>query len=106
MSTPERSSTQRRPPGAIPRTTRSAALHYRYLVTNTGNVTLKNPVTVTDDLTTVSCPVLPAAGLAPGATLTCTSSYVVTQADVDAGFVLNTAFASSGTTTSNTDTVT
>ena len=30
---------------------------------------------------------------APGETLTCTGSYTVTQADLDAGFVRNTAFA-------------
>src|SRR5207248_2011690 len=35
---------------------------YSYLVTNTGNVTLAGPVTVSDDKTSVSCP---AGGLAP-----------------------------------------
>lgn len=79
-------------------------LTYDYIVTNTGNVTITAPITVTDNLIpTVVCPALPAGGLAPLATLTCTASYTVTQADVDAGTVTNTASASDGTTTSPTD---
>ena len=81
-------------------------LSYSYLVTNTGNVTITDPVTVTDDQVTVTCPPLPPGGLAPGAALTCTASHSVTQADVDAGEVINTAAASSGTTTSAVDTAT
>jgi uncharacterized repeat protein (TIGR01451 family) len=81
-------------------------LHYRYLVTNTGNTTLHGAITVTDNKTTVTCPALPAAGLAPGGTLTCTATYTVTQADLNAGSVVNIAFASSGNTRSPTDTVT
>jgi|GEM_PF-545931 len=74
---------------------------YEYVVTNTGNVTLTDPITVTDNLiTSVSCPALPAGGLAPTASLTCTASYVVTQDDIDAGSVTNLASATSGTTTS------
>jgi uncharacterized repeat protein (TIGR01451 family) len=78
---------------------------YSYLVTNTGNVTLTGAVSVADDKTTVTCPTLPVAGLAPGATHTCTATYSVTQADLNAGFVLNTASATVGTTTSPTDQV-
>ncbi len=65
---------------------------YSFVVTNTGNVTL-NPVTVSDPmLGTVTCPAGP---LAPGATVTCsTVVYTVTQADVDAGVVNNTATVS------------
>ncbi len=81
-------------------------LHYSYLVTNAGNVTLHDAITVTDDKAAVSCPALPAAGLAPNASVTCTATYVVTQADLDAGSVTNIAYATSGTTTSPTDTVT
>jgi len=74
---------------------------YEYVVTNTGNVTLTDPITVTDNLiTNVTCPALPAGGLAPNASLTCTASYTVTQADLDAGQVTNLASASDGTTTS------
>ncbi|QWP78940.1 DUF11 domain-containing protein [Lysobacter sp. K5869] len=81
-------------------------LNYTYLVTNTGNVTITAPVSVTDDKTTVTCPALPAGGLAPSQTLTCSASYTVTQADLDAGKVTNIASATDGTTTSPTDTVT
>src|SRR5205085_1716680 len=64
---------------------------YTYTVTNTGNVTLAGPVTATDNKATVTCP---ADGLAPGASITCTASYAITQADLDGGSVTNTAVAS------------
>jgi len=70
---------------------------YEYVVTNTGNVTLTDPINVTDNLiSSVSCPVLPAGGLVPGAALTCTAQYTATQADLDAGQVTNIASAASG----------
>ena len=63
---------------------------YRFTVTNTGAVTLTD-VAVADPKTgPVSCPT---PTLAPGASVTCTASYTVTQADVDAGSVDNTATA-------------
>ncbi|QCW27309.1 DUF11 domain-containing protein [Lysobacter enzymogenes] len=80
-------------------------LPYSYRVTNSGNVTITSPISVSDDKTTVTCPALPAGGLAPGQTLTCTANYTVTQADIDAGKVVNIASATDGTTTSATDTV-
>ena len=74
---------------------------YEYVVTNTGNITLTDPITVTDNLiSSVSCPALPAGGLAPGAALTCTADYVATQADLDAGQVTNLASSTSGSITS------
>ncbi len=60
---------------------------YTLTVTNTGNVTLTN-VTVDDPLTGLNVNV---GTLAPGASTSVDTDYVVTQADVDAGFVLNTA---------------
>lgn len=65
---------------------------YSFEVTNTGNVTLSN-VTVSDPLVTVlGGPVL---SLAPGASdnLSFTASYIITQADLDAGYVENSATA-------------
>ena len=74
---------------------------YQYVVSNTGNVTLTAPITVSDDkIAAVSCPALPAGGLAPGASITRTGSYTITQGDIDAGSVTNVASASDGTTTS------
>ena len=63
---------------------------YSYLVTNPGSLTMTG-VGVTDDLVpSVSCP---SGTLAPGNSETCTSTYTVTQGDVDAGSVTNTATA-------------
>ena len=80
---------------------------YSYVVTNTGNVSLTGPVTVSDDKATVTCP---AGDLVPAASVTCTATHTVTQADLDAGSVTNIASASAsfGTTpvTSPTDTAT
>lgn len=67
---------------------------YSYTVTNTGNITLTAPITVTDDrISRITCPSLPGAGIPPLGTYVCTASYTVTQADLDAGSVLNTASA-------------
>ncbi|MBD0676505.1 hypothetical protein BU198_38870 [Streptomyces sp. CBMA156] len=72
---------------------------YSFAVKNTGNVTLKDikvtegPFTGTGTPPVVNCPAAEAASLAPGTTMTCTAGYTVTQADVDAGSVKNTATA-------------
>ncbi len=65
---------------------------YTFTVTNTGNVTLTN-ITVTDPLVAVSGG--PIAALAPGDSdnTTFIAVYTITQADVDAGQVVNTATA-------------
>jgi hypothetical protein len=75
-------------------------ISYSYLVTNTGNVTLAGPVTVSDDKATVTCP---AGGLAPQESMTCTASYTITLADLMAGSVKNIAQASANGTDSNRD---
>ena len=78
---------------------------YDFVVTNSGNTTLSGPFTVDDDLTTdESCPATPT--LAPTASIACTASYTITQADLDAGSVTNTATATNGTVSSNTDSAT
>ena len=72
-------------------------LNYSYQVTNTGTTTESN-ITVSDNkVATVTCP---PGSLAPGASETCTGSYTVTQADVDAGAVTNSATASGDQPTS------
>ncbi|MDQ0031677.1 beta strand repeat-containing protein [Arthrobacter bambusae] len=73
-------------------------LHYSLVVTNTGNVTLANVSAAETAFTgsgtapALTCPA-GAASLAPGAQVTCAATYVVTQADVDAGKINNTATA-------------
>ena len=64
-------------------------LHYTIVVTNTGNVTLTD-VEVTDPLTSITRTI---PSLAPGATNTITATYTVTQNDLNAGQVNNTARA-------------
>jgi hypothetical protein len=81
-------------------------LHYSYVVRNAGNVTLHAAITVNDDKAAVTCPDLPVGGLAPGASITCEATYIVTQADLDAGSLTNIASATDGVNTSPTDTVT
>ena len=62
-----------------------------FLVTNTGAVTLTD-VTVNDPkVGAVDCPTTP---WRRARSTTCTATYVITQADVDAGTVDNTATAS------------
>nr|WP_201469816.1 DUF11 domain-containing protein [Microbacterium hydrocarbonoxydans] len=73
---------------------------YAFTIENTGTVTISG-ITLSDPLPGLSAPVVrwpDAPGvLAPGATASATASYAITQADVDAGAVVNTATAS-GTT--------
>ncbi|MGY4719286.1 DUF7507 domain-containing protein [Naumannella huperziae] len=80
---------------------------YRFTVTNAGNVTLTG-VTLSDPLVAIAdCP---ARTLAPGASFDCSATYTLTQADVDAGSVVNTATAigtrPSGEQVDGTDTAT
>ncbi|MGO2559315.1 DUF7507 domain-containing protein [Brachybacterium sp.] len=82
--------------GAVPATGQS--VDYSFTVTNTGNVTLTD-VTVADELeglSEISYGQWPSAEgtLAPGQSVTATANYVLTQADVDAGGVDNTATTS------------
>ena len=70
-----------------------ATIAYDLVVSNTGNVTLDN-ITVTDPDTSVTCS--PTA-VAPSESTTCTASHTVTQADLDAGEIVNTATAAATT---------
>src|SRR5262249_14595469 len=66
-------------------------LHYTLTATNTGNIALTNVTIVDPTLGTLACaqPVT----LVPGASLTCTGSHTVGQADLDGGEVDNVATA-------------
>src|SRR5439155_18354672 len=71
---------------------------YTYTITNSGNVTLAGPFSMTDDkLGTFACGSGP---LAPGASTSCTKTHTITQTDLDAGSITNTATASGNGATS------
>ncbi|MCP5027677.1 MAG: DUF11 domain-containing protein, partial [Actinomycetia bacterium] len=65
---------------------------YEFEVTNDGNVTL-SPVGVSDPLPGLSGVSCPGASLAPGAAMSCSATYTVTQTDVDNGAIDNTVSA-------------
>jgi len=68
---------------------------YTFTATNTGNLTLAG-VGISDplkDLSPLDCTPAQPTVLAPTQKLTCTATYKVTQADLDAGAVFNTATA-------------
>ncbi|MFA9192761.1 hypothetical protein AAGV28_15415, partial [Flavobacterium sp. FZUC8N2.13] len=66
---------------------------YTFAVTNTGNTTLSN-VVVTDPMVGLTITGNPIATLAVGASsAVITGTYTITQADIDAGKVVNTALA-------------
>jgi uncharacterized repeat protein (TIGR01451 family) len=66
-------------------------IKYDYRVTNTGNVTLNNVTVVDNPALPITPPSVPS--LAPGTSAKFTASYILTQADIDAGLVKNTATA-------------
>ena len=82
---------------------------YSFLVSNTGNVTL-TAIAVTDPLPGLSAVSCPQTTLNPAATTTCTATYTVRQADINAGSIANTATVSgtppSGPPVTDTDTAT
>ncbi len=86
-------------------------IHYQYLVTNSGYVSLLGPASVTDDKTPVTCPAVNTVGnndnyLDPSESIMCTATYAVTAGDMAAGYVTNQAFAVVGSFNSNTDSTT
>ncbi|PHN02336.1 DUF7507 domain-containing protein [Flavilitoribacter nigricans] len=62
---------------------------YTFVITNTGNVTLDN-IVLTDADVTLDCD-LTGVVLAPGQNTTCSGTYMITQADIDAGIHVNSA---------------
>lgn len=73
--------------------TLAQSITYAYTLRNSGNVALSGPFAVSDDKNpSVACPGAPAS-LAPTATLTCSATYKITQADLDSGSLTNQASA-------------
>jgi uncharacterized repeat protein (TIGR01451 family) len=71
-------------------------IHYSVVATNSGNVTLSS-VTVTDaNASGLSCTPANGSSLAPGASMNCTASHTITQADLDAGSFYNQACVDDG----------
>ncbi len=73
---------------------------YTYTVTNSENVDISGNITVTDNRTGQIF--IPNTNLAPGKSITGTATYVIKQADLDAGSVTNSAYARNNNTNSNT----
>ncbi|MEP6842684.1 MAG: hypothetical protein ABJA11_04130, partial [Pseudolysinimonas sp.] len=67
-----------------------SVITYTLELTNGGNVTLTSPTIV--DASPSTCGAI-AGPIAPGLSVSCTASHTVTQADIDAGSVTNTANA-------------
>ncbi|HLO15126.1 MAG TPA: hypothetical protein VK206_09875, partial [Anaerolineales bacterium] len=81
-------------------------INYNYVITNTGSSHLQGPVTVVDLPRQVSCPEINTVGnkdnfLDQNESIICTSSYTITQTDIDTGSLTNLAIASAGGLTSN-----
>ncbi len=74
--------------------TAGQTIHYRFDVTNSGNVTLSHVKVHDTDLPGLSAITCPHHTLAAGASETCTATYLTTAADLDAGSVTNHATAS------------
>ncbi|NLO28923.1 MAG: Cna B-type domain-containing protein, partial [Actinobacteria bacterium] len=75
---------------------------YEITLTNTGNITLTG-VSLSDSLISSLTLTPNVSTLDPGESITATGSYTITQADLDRGYVLNTATASSNETDDITD---
>jgi len=74
-------------------------INFSYLVGNISSLAIPGPITVTDDKAQVTCPAVTTVGnldnnLDPNEAVTCTGTYAITQADLDAGSVTSGATAS------------
>ena len=82
------------------------AITYSYVIRNTGNVTLVATFSVVDNKATVTCTQPADGALSPNETMNCTATHTITQAELDAGSVINLATASGGGVNSNQATAT
>lgn len=95
--------------GTTPYSAVGDKIAYSYTITNTGNVSVYAPLAVVDNrlrspypAVSVSCPAISSVGngnskLEPGESITCTANYTVVQADLEAGSVVNDAYATAHT---------
>ena len=67
---------------------------YHYTVTNSGNADISAPITVVDD-NVGTVPIQNSGILSPGSSVTRTTTYKITDADINAGHVTNAAHATS-----------
>jgi LPXTG-site transpeptidase (sortase) family protein len=86
--------------------TTGVTINYSYTVTNTGTSTLVAPFAVIDNKVTPTCSSVPST-LAPNDSFTCTATYSTIQADLNAGSIVNSVYATGvgpdgDTVTSNT----
>ncbi len=86
-------------------------IDFNYVITNTGTARLAGPALVTDTPRQVTCPEINTVGngdiyLDLNETITCTSSYATTDADVSTGSVTSLATANVGGVASNQSGVT
>ena len=86
-------------------------IEYSFLIKNTGTQSAPGPASMTDDKTTPVCPDFSLVGnqdgnLDPDEEVTCTGTYTITAADLEAGSVTNTATATLEGYTSNQATFT
>jgi hypothetical protein len=91
-NTPKRPSmTMVKSAGTPSGTTAGSTIQYSFTITNTGDVPL-SPLSITDPKLNAAA-TCPSAPLAPGATAVCTGIHTITQAEIDAGTVNNSATA-------------
>jgi hypothetical protein len=68
---------------------------YNYILSNLGTLDVVGPFAIVDNIAATSCPIGMPTTLTPGQVFICTGTYTVTQADMDAGTIANTAYATS-----------
>jgi hypothetical protein len=81
----------------------SQLVPYTYVVTNTGTVAVTG-IAVADD-NTDGAPSCPQSSLAPGSSMSCTAGHTVSQSELDAGSVDNTAVVTSNEAADRMDTL-